>query len=68
MTPKQLKEKHKKELKQHKLRQQYLLELIEARNKYGKWIPFGYNLDKLRNHPIPINKDERYHSKLKYEQ
>lgn len=60
-------EKHKKELKLDRLRQQYRLELIEARQKYGQWIPFGYNLDILKNHKIPINKEERYVNKLKYE-
>jgi len=45
MTPRQLREKNSKEQKLLKIRQDYRVQLIEARRKYGDWIPFGYNID-----------------------
>ena len=39
MTPKQRNEKI------HKIREQYRIDLNNLRKKYGKLIPFGYNLD-----------------------
>lgn len=38
----------RKQIKSSKIRDQYRIDLDEARKKYGDWIPFGYNLDKLK--------------------
>ncbi len=38
----------RRERKFSKLREQYRIDLQKAREKYGEWIPFGYNLDRLK--------------------
>ena len=40
--------KKEREHKLHEIRDQYRIDLKNARITYGDWIPFGYNLDLLK--------------------
>ena len=41
--------KEERDRKINEIREQYRIDLHDARKKYGDWIPFGFNLDLLKD-------------------